>query len=370
MSGWLKDELGGYHVVDGFADDGYFERLNRDDSSINILMGSRSFYEGWDSNRPNVITFINIGTGTDAKKFILQAVGRGVRVQPTPTQRRRLQSLYNAGEFDPARYRQIKDDVPPLETAFIFGTNRIALQTVIGQLHQASGSGGAPEHVLELPVNKNASDRLLLIPVYRQSNLPMVKKHSPKKFEVTAGELALLQGYVAHLDSNQTLLARHNATPRQIGLLHRTLSKPDTYFNTSTGRMYGSLEILLPRLFTYFDIIPQEFDRLKPLDGEINHFRHIKVQLADITELQAKIDKVAAYKDPATAKIALKEQFAAGEIDLDEYTAGIENAVKTTAVEQFHQAGSGNLEIRYIASHYYVPLILSDSEKIDYCIVR
>ena len=31
-------------------------------------MGSRAFYEGWDSNRPNVMNFINIGS-RDAKKF-------------------------------------------------------------------------------------------------------------------------------------------------------------------------------------------------------------------------------------------------------------------------------------------------------------
>jgi len=49
---------------------------------VNILMGSRSFYEGSDSNRPNVANFINIGVGTDARKFILQSVGRGVRIEP------------------------------------------------------------------------------------------------------------------------------------------------------------------------------------------------------------------------------------------------------------------------------------------------
>ena len=32
------------------------------DSPFNILFGSRSFYEGWDSNRPNVMNFINIGS--------------------------------------------------------------------------------------------------------------------------------------------------------------------------------------------------------------------------------------------------------------------------------------------------------------------
>ena len=53
-------------------DESYFERLNAPDSEVNILMGSRSFYEGWDSNRPNVANFINIGVGTDARKWCLR----------------------------------------------------------------------------------------------------------------------------------------------------------------------------------------------------------------------------------------------------------------------------------------------------------
>ena len=49
VSGWLKDELAGYEVNERFEDESYFERLNAPDSDVNILMGSRSFYEGWDS---------------------------------------------------------------------------------------------------------------------------------------------------------------------------------------------------------------------------------------------------------------------------------------------------------------------------------
>ena len=95
---WLKRFLDGYEIVQGFEDETFFERINRDDSTINLLMGSRSFYEGWDSNRPNVITFINIGVGTDAKKFILQSVGRGVRIEPLRGRgRRRLAHLLNSG---------------------------------------------------------------------------------------------------------------------------------------------------------------------------------------------------------------------------------------------------------------------------------
>jgi len=84
VSEWLTRELSGYEINHRFTDESYFERLNQDDSEINILMGSRSFYEGWDSNRPNVIMYINIGVGVDAKKFILQSVGRARAFNPYP----------------------------------------------------------------------------------------------------------------------------------------------------------------------------------------------------------------------------------------------------------------------------------------------
>ncbi|HTW92369.1 MAG TPA: hypothetical protein VMH22_11740 [bacterium] len=73
-------------------------------------MGSRSFYEGWDSNRPNVANFINIGVGTDARKFILQSVGRGVRIEPLQGRRQRLKFLNNAGLLAKGVYGQIQDD--------------------------------------------------------------------------------------------------------------------------------------------------------------------------------------------------------------------------------------------------------------------
>jgi len=78
MPDWLKNELQRFNPNESYETEGYFEQLNGDDSRVNILMGSRSFYEGWDSNRPNVANFINIGVGKDARKFILQSVGRGV----------------------------------------------------------------------------------------------------------------------------------------------------------------------------------------------------------------------------------------------------------------------------------------------------
>ncbi|MGH7909415.1 MAG: DEAD/DEAH box helicase family protein, partial [Thermodesulfobacteriota bacterium] len=168
ISGWLKEELVGYEVNERFEDESYFERLNEDDSEINILMGSRSFYEGWDSNRPNVINFINIGIGTDAKKFILQSIGRGVRIEPIKSKRKRLLPLYNAKEVEEDLFQRIKDKIFPIEALFIFGTNRSALQTVIEQLDQEKAKEFG--YQLSLFVNQEAiRGQQLLIPTYKHA---------------------------------------------------------------------------------------------------------------------------------------------------------------------------------------------------------
>ena len=79
------------------------------------MIGSRSFYEGWDSDRPNILNFINIG-GKDAKKFVLQSTGRGIRIQPIDGVRKRL--TWDEG----------KEQL--LETLFIFASDRKTINAI------------------------------------------------------------------------------------------------------------------------------------------------------------------------------------------------------------------------------------------------
>jgi len=358
ISNWLKEELAGYEVIEGFEDESFFERLNADDSDINILMGSRSFYEGWDSNRPNVITFINIGTGTDARKFILQSVGRGVRIEPVKGQRKRLRSLYNAGQIEEQLYHQVQDHILPLETLFIFGTNRNALQTVIKQLDLVKGK--EDEHELSLFVNEEAiQGHTLLIPVYRLADRPLADQRDPKKFPICASELDLLKGYVDYLGDDRLLLAHHNATPHQIGLLRRSLAQTERYFSTGDGRRYGNLNLILPRLFGYMDIVPQEFERLKPLADEIRHFRHVQVQLRDISVLQARIQQAAQYPKLLAE---LRDKYETRQLSFDEF---VSQAQRLHGEDQVRVDGKV-LQVRRVAHHYYVPLILTNDARADY----
>ena len=358
ISNWLKEELEGYEVIEGYEDEGFFHRLNEEDSPINILMGSRTFYEGWDSNRPNVITYINIGTGTEAKKFILQSVGRGVRIETLPGQRRRLLSLYNAGQVKEDTFRTLQNQAPALETLFIFGTNREALQTVIAQLDQEKRREA--EHELALAVNKEAIDgRLLLIPVYREAGHTILEERKPRKFEIAEEELKHLRQYVGYLDDPRLLLCHHQATPKDIALLTRCLERPKDNFKTFNGRRYGRIDRLLSRLFAYFRVTPQEVDGLKPLEEEIRHFQHIRVFLEDIAELKAKIAQV----NEAPRRLAeLRVRYEAGQLGFEEMVRQVQ-AIRDN--ETFTHNGQ-TLHIKRVAQHYYVPVLISESERIDW----
>lgn len=362
---WLKDFLAGYEIVKGFEDESFFSRLNEEDSEINLLMGSRSFYEGWDSNRPNVITFINIGTGNEARKFVLQSVGRGVRIEPLKGKRKRLENLHNAKEVDDLLFQQAKPFLSAVQTLFIFGTKREALATIFAGLADEKEKEEGAELVLD--VNTSAlSSYPVLIPIYRKLNGHLlVEQHEPRKFEIQPTESGLLKNYVDYLGDERLLLARHGMSPQQIGLLEQTLDQPENFFNPNTSRKYGNIEILLPRLTQYFGIIPHEVEGFKSLEDEINHFKHIRVLLKDIQELQKKIDAVRLYKDPAAQEAQLKTQFETREIGLDEYTLAIKGIARTELEETFEHNGH-RLHIKNITSHYYLPLLLSDDDRIDY----
>jgi len=364
VSGWLKDELEGYEIIEGFENEGFFHRLNKDDSPINILLGSRSFYEGWDSNRPNVITYINIGTGIAAKKFILQSVGRGVRIEPLPGMRRRLLSLYNAKKVDEVTFQSLKTQAMILETLFIFGTNREALRTVIEQLDHEKRREA--EHEIALQVNGEAvAGKLLLIPVYKKAGHSIVEEREPRKFEIAQDELEKLKDYVDYLADPRLLVVRHDASPQDVAQLARCLGRPANYLNINGKQRYGRLDILLSRLFAYFKVIPQEATGLKPLEDEIHHFRHIKVFLKDVAELRTKIQQVQLYRDPEEEQRVLIKDLRDGHISLDEFKQRYDKLGKRKPVKVFEHEGQ-RLQIRHLARYYYVPVLLAEDERIDW----
>lgn len=364
ISTWLKEKLSGYEVVERFEDESYFARLNQDDSDITILMGSRTFYEGWDSNRPNVICYINIGVGEDAQKFILQSVGRGVRIEPLKGKRKRLLPLYNAGEVDKSLFDQLKDFVQPLESLFIFGTNRNALQTVIEGLKQERAKTGEQQlSLFEINPEVRKEGIRLLVPVYKQAAQPLAKHRQVAKFEIAGDEFDALKRFVEATD-DRVLLMLGDTTPANLRLLRRSLEDPDRFYRFN-GRRHGDLLRLLRRVLEWWTILPEEVERLKELEDEIRHFQHITVTLEDIDELQSKALQVRNYQDPSAEQQKLIEQLQRNEITPEQFKEAYEHTTRMVREEQF-EYDAKRITIKHIAQHYYLPVVLSEDERVDY----
>ncbi len=364
ISNWFKKELSGYEVNHHFNDETFFEKLNQKDSSINLLLGSRTFYEGWDSNRPNVIMYINIGTSRDARKFILQSVGRGVRIEPLPDQRKRFPELRASGglsESERLIFEQVRDCIQPLESEFIFGTNREALRAVIEELKKEDTQ--TDSEIIPLRRNDPAvGDQPLLVPVYREETEPIYTQRIQAKFSLSKGNLDQLKRYLDYIPDDRVLIALHRARPAQVRALRESLQSPQDHYRTDEGIEYKNLTVLMRQAVRFMSLYGKDFERFKSLDDEINHFERVLVRLPKVKFAQFEKKLLAFYDQPEKVS-QLKEKLEANQITLDEYTRQILNTGSDAPT--FSYEGQ-TVSFRRIQQHYYLPLLVSADDKLDY----
>ena len=99
-----------------------FSNINEEYSSINILIGSKKFNEGWSSWRVSVMGLMNVGRSEGSE--IIQLFGRGVRLKGFKYSLKRsskLDSSYNPGNLP----RGLRD----IETLNIFGVRADYMDT-------------------------------------------------------------------------------------------------------------------------------------------------------------------------------------------------------------------------------------------------
>jgi type III restriction enzyme len=360
VTGWLRKELTGFEFIETFETESFFKGLNTSDSSINILMGSRTFYEGWDSNRPNVINFVNIGVGEDAKKFILQSVGRGVRVQSWQGERRRFEELSDLFD-DKKKFRQLRDLSVYPETLYVLGTNRDALQMVLGELKKQKP---LVQDFLNLELNPDASKRLLLVPEYRDLGVPLIEERAPSKFEIATNDFDLLQNYGDAVADDRVLLLAHGALPKKVQYFRKSLEESDTYFYKHSTRTYRNLEVMTGRVMDYFGLRAKELDRIRALDGDdIVHFRRMAMDKPHAEEIQRRVDRVLFSQTPAgiEERRQIETQYNQGEFDFAEAARLMEDRGLTG-----RQTYNDDLALEYLANHYYLPVIYSLGKRVDY----
>ncbi len=360
---WLKEPLADYEISESPVESSFFENLNNKDSSINILMGSRAFYEGWDSNRPNVMVFINIGTG-DARKYVIQSIGRGVRIEPLANMRQRIQTLSKNGDAEAKKLlssiveNRTESLVSALETLFIFGTNGQNLKEIMESVKFERQKAGEL-----INVRKNEFDfkPLLLLPVYKEK-----KDVQIRDLPTFQGNFNLLNNYYKWLGDDRILYAVYSeeTQPHALVKLQDYLNSEYNFKNDNSKNALTQME----KLLIHLNITLKEMDQFKEIEDEIVHFKEISVEIISDEkkkELSEKIEKIRKFKNPEILEKELKKQFESMEIDLEEYTKQIKNLQKVEKKVLFDYDES-EIELINLAQHYYLPIILSASEKADF----
>ena len=109
--------------------------------------------EGWNTTRPNVSLFLNIGVDKEARTFVTQSLGRTLRIVSYGGDRRR------------AAFRGVKGQEAnvALETSFIFASNPSAIQAIIESTNSENLTQNRSRIELEknLKKNKNMLDLFL-----------------------------------------------------------------------------------------------------------------------------------------------------------------------------------------------------------------
>ena len=311
ISVWLKEKLEGYEINESFENESYFRRINSDDSDINILMGSRSFYEGWDSNRPNIVLFVNIGVGSDAKKFVLQSVGRGVRIEPLKYQRKQLKNLFNAKEVEDGVFEKVKDLILPIESLFVFGTNAENLKEIIATLKAEKQDKNLGDLFI---VNPEREGKLLLIPVYRDSERIFAEEKDLQKYPISREDFDITSKFYKFL-GEKIALAKYDCEVKVLEKAKESFWGKEQYYDFSERESLFEPELILNRIFDYLGVKSKEFEKFKELENEIVHFRKIRFSDGEkFDEIKKKIEFIKQYPEK---KEELDKNY--GKISANEY---------------------------------------------------
>ncbi|MEM4972058.1 MAG: hypothetical protein QXE01_12500, partial [Sulfolobales archaeon] len=154
-----------------------------------------------------------------------------------------------------------------------------------------------------------------------------------------------------------------NIKPSDIIKLKEYIKDKSKFEITNEGNAYQ--QVL--ELFNHININLEDLKGFKELEDEIVHFEHISVILddKDVEELKKKINDLVSPIDRKAKENELKTQLKTGKIDLEKYTEEIKKLSALANVDTF-KVKNKQIEIKNIANHYYLPVIISKDEKIDF----
>ncbi len=323
-----------------FKEESYFSQIDK--SSINILVGSRTFDTGWDSTRPSVILFLNIGLDDDAKKLVKQSFGRGVRIESVKNQRQRLAYL----DIDGAIKKALKPNAAMLETLFVIPTNYASLEAILKFQKESENKGENRGSWREIKLEKTPIKHALFVPCYRKEQTNALKISPSTSFKMSEKNFKDLKEYF-HLMSEKHFILKHEIyNPKDYTLLKEMIQT--AHFKKVSTWHYKDLDYMISeikgKLYPNQKVPKDEFNALD--NEKIVHFKRVKVKADKKEELVKTIQEVKEYAP--LDKETLIKKIAQGEID--PYDTEKHKQDKTFKV-------GDDAELLKLKEHYYTPLI-------------
>lgn len=347
---WESNVLEGYEFSTE-VEESFFEDIeNR--PHINILLGSRIFSEGWDTNRPNIINFINIGISAEAQKYVLQSIGRGVRIEPMPNKRQRFNRL-DLQEFSGEEQDQIKKHNEVLESLFVFATNQEVVRGMLKELEKQS----SPEWSVIQGIIKNSKIDETKLPLF----IPAFEREAlnEKPFWIGLSELNELQNFANQVGPKILLLKN---TINNIRTYKKVIDKNN--FKNDDRRRRRTSENILLIADNYFNEPIKKMSEIKILEGEISHYKEIKTNLDqdEVKKIENDIVSLLAPKETRSELLRLAKSGSISDEEYERRRETIEKAENPHTLSQY-------LEFKVLEEHYYSPILWKkDSEKFQHII--
>ncbi|BAW63442.1 DEAD/DEAH box helicase family protein [Helicobacter pylori] len=340
---WICEKLKSVKVVSKnfklFKEESYFSQIDR--SSINILVGSRTFETGWDSTRPSVILFLNIGLDDDAKKLVKQSFGRGVRIESLKNQRQRLAYL----DIDETIKENLKPNAAMLETLFVIPTNHASLEAILTIQKESENRGESRGSWREITLEKTPIKHALFVPCYRKEPTSILKISENASFKMSEKNFKDLKEYFNLMSEKHFILKHEIYDPKDYATLKDMIQKE--HFKKVSTWHYKDLDYMIAeikgKLYPNQKVPKDEFNALD--NEKIAHFKRIKVKADKEEELIKTIQEVKEHAP--LDKETLRIKIAQGEID--PYDAEKHKQDKTFKV--------GDAELLKLKEHYYTPLV-------------
>ncbi|WQX52229.1 DEAD/DEAH box helicase family protein [Helicobacter pylori] len=290
---WIREKLKSVKVVSknlSFKEESYFSQIDK--SSINILVGSRTFDTGWDSTRPSVILFLNIGLDDDAKKLVKQSFGRGVRIESVKNQRQRLAYL----DIDEAVKDKLKPNAAMLETLFVIPTKSESVKAILDLKEESSDPSWC-----EVELKKTHIEHALFVPCYQEKSIRATDLESGS-FKMSEKNFKDLKEYF-HLMSEKHFILKHEIyDPKDYELLKDMIQKE--HFKKVPTWHYKDLDYMISeikgKLYPNQKVPKDEFNALD--NEKIVHFKRIKVRADKKEKLIQTIQEVKEYAPYDTDK--------------------------------------------------------------------